>query len=102
MKPNPINLLKAGLAKLKNQVRIKKDDILAHLHNHEKILPEEEEWLDNDANPFDKDTVVNMMETASDYDQMLTQLTSQQRHLVDKLTELGGGLKKAPLAKKRK
>jgi len=54
MLKNPLDVLKSGLAKLKNLTKAKKDDLLAHLHR-KKISTEEEEWLDNAANPVDND-----------------------------------------------
>jgi len=54
MSKNPLDVLKSGLVKLKNLTETKKDDLLACLHR-KKISTEEEEWLDNAANPVDND-----------------------------------------------
>jgi hypothetical protein len=94
MSKNPLNVLKSGLTKLKNLTKTKKDDLLAHLHRKEEISNEEEEWLDNATNLVDEEAIIDLLEKASDYERGLTRLNSQQKSLVDKLKELGGGIKK--------
>ena len=73
------------------------DDLLARLNGKEKISDEDEEWLDNAGNVIEEEAVVDLPDNASDYEQGLTQLTSQQKILVKKLKELGGGVNKALL-----
>jgi vacuolar-type H+-ATPase subunit E/Vma4 len=97
MSKNSLDVLKSGLTKLKNLAKTKKDDLLARLHRKEKILTEEEEWLDHAANPVDKEAIIKLLENASDYERGLTRLNSQQKALVDKLKELSGGIKKVAL-----
>jgi hypothetical protein len=98
MSKNPLDVLKSGLTKLKNLTKTKKDDLLARLHQKEKISTEEEEWLDNAANPVDEEAIIDLLENASDYERGLTRLNSQQKSLVNKLKELGSGIKKVALA----
>jgi hypothetical protein len=94
---NSLDVLKSGLTKLKNLAKTKKDDLLACLHRKEKILTEEEEWLDDAANPVDEEAIIELLENASDYEHSLTRLNSWQQVLVDKLKELSGGIKKVAL-----
>ena len=97
MSKTALDVLKSGLAKLKNHAKARKDGLLARLHRKEKISTEEEEWLDNAANPVDEEAIIDLLEKASDYECSLKRLNSQQKSLVDKLKELGGGIKKATL-----
>ena len=41
-------------------------------HSKEKISTEEEEWLDNTANLVDKEAIIDLLETASDYEHGLS------------------------------
>lgn len=50
--------------------------------------------MDNTANLVDKEAIIDLLETASDYECGLTRLNLQQKSLVDKLKELGGAIKK--------
>ena len=103
MSKNPLDVLKSGLTKLKNLTKSKKDDLLARLHRKEKISTEEEEWLDNVANLVDEEAIIDFLENASDYDEHgLARLNSQQKSLVEKLKELGGGVKKATGSKRNR
>jgi hypothetical protein len=87
-----VDVLKKGLSSLRNHIKACKYDILARLQRKERISDEDEHWLDNDANHIEEEAVINALETASDYDHGLERLDSQQRTLVEKLKELGGGI----------
>jgi hypothetical protein len=71
-----------------------KDVLSACLFNREHISEEDKCWLDNEANFVDEDAVVDLLDKASNYDQGLECLNSQQKVLLEKLKELGGGIKK--------
>ena len=90
-------MLQKGLVKLKDFIKGRKDNLLACLNWKEKISDEDEEWLDNVGNLIDEEAIVDLLENMSDYECGLTQLTSQQKSLVEKLKELGGEVKKAVL-----
>jgi chaperonin cofactor prefoldin len=97
MSKTALDVLKSGLVKLKNHAKARKDGLLARLHRKEKISTEKGEWLDNAANPVDEEVIINLLDKASDYERGLERLNSQQKSLIDKLKELGGGVKKATL-----
>jgi ribosome assembly protein YihI (activator of Der GTPase) len=101
MSESALDVLKAGLTKLKDDTKARKDDLLARLHRKEEISAEEEEWLDNTANLVDEEAIVDSLETASDYERGLGRLNPQQKYLVDKLKELGGGIEHAGDKRKR-
>jgi len=82
-------MLKSGFTNLKNLTKTRKYDLLACLHRKENISAKKEEWLDNAANPFDEESVVILLENASNYEHGLTRLDLQQKYLVEKLKELG-------------
>jgi hypothetical protein len=95
-----LSVLRAGLTKLRELTNTRKNELLAQLQNQEKISSVDKEWLDNEGNLVDEEAVVSLLETASDYESGLVQLSSQQKILVEKLIKLGGGTQLP--AKKRK
>jgi len=94
MGKKPLEVLKAGLARLKETIKTRKDALSARLFNKEHISEEDEHWLDNNANFVDEDAVVDLLDKASNYERGLERLNSQQKVLLEKLKELGGGIKK--------
>jgi hypothetical protein len=103
MLSHPLQVLKSGLTKLKNNVKTRKDDLLTRLHNKETLSAVDEEWLDNEANHVEEEALVDLLENASDYEHGLARLNSQKKTLVEKQKELGGGIKTAlVVGKKRK
>ena len=101
MSENPLHVLQKGLAKLKDSVRERKNNLLACLNRKERISDEDEEWLDNAGNTVDEEAVLDLLENTSDYEHSLAQLTAQQKILVEKLKELGGERKKNSLVRKQ-
>jgi hypothetical protein len=85
MGEKPLEVLKAGLAQLKKQIKAHKDTLSTHLFNKDCISEEDKHWLDNEANLIDKDVVINLLEKASDYKHGLEHLNLQQKKLVEKL-----------------
>jgi hypothetical protein len=65
MGKKPLEVLKAGLTRLKEQIKTHKDALSACLFNKEHISDEDKHWLDNKANFIDKDAVVDLLEKAS-------------------------------------
>ena len=102
MSENPLHVLQKGLAKLKDSVRERKNNLLACLNRKERISDEDEEWLDNAGNTVDEEAVLDLLENASDYEHGLAQLTAQQKILVEKLKELGGERKKTALFRNKR
>jgi len=58
MSKTALDVLKYGLVKLKNHAKARKDGLLACLQRKEKVSTEEEEWLDNAANPVDEEVII--------------------------------------------
>jgi hypothetical protein len=97
MSRDPLHVLQKGLLKLKNSVKGRKDTLLECLRRGEKISDEDEEWLDNAGNLVDEEAVVDLLKSASNYENGLAQLNSQQKTLIEKLMELGGKADEAVL-----
>ena len=99
MSENPLHVLKKNLqvAKLKDSVKERKDNLLACLNRKERISDEDEEWLDNAGNTVDGEAVLDLLENTSYYEHGLAQHTAQQKILVEKLKELGGERRKTAL-----
>ncbi|KAF5369186.1 hypothetical protein D9615_009952 [Tricholomella constricta] len=102
MSTKALDVLKVGLIRLKEQIKTRKNDILDRLSRKEHVADEDEHWLDNEANLVDEDTVLELLDKASDYERGLQRLNSQQKTLVEKLKELGGGIKKAAGNKRKR
>lgn len=102
MGKKPLEVLKAGLARLKETIKTRKDALSTRLSNRERISEEDEHWLDNEANFVNEDAIVDLLDKASDYERGLERLDSQQKILLEKLKELGGGIKKAAGHKRKR
>ncbi|KAF9501872.1 hypothetical protein BDN71DRAFT_1438594 [Pleurotus eryngii] len=92
MAKKPLDILKEGLAKLKDRVKARKKNLLARLQKKEKISDADEQWLDHDANLVDEEAIIDALEKASDYERGLTRLTPHQKGLVQTLKDLGNGI----------
>ena len=77
MSKKPLHMLQKGLVKLKDSIKLRKDNLLACLNGEEKISEEDKEWLDNAGNLVDEEAVVDLLENVSEYECGLTQLTLQ-------------------------
>ncbi|KAG6882394.1 hypothetical protein C0993_010722 [Termitomyces sp. T159_Od127] len=97
----PLETLKAGLVSLQQQIKAWKNTLLEHISAKEAISDADEHWLDNDANLVDEKRCLKLLENVLDYEHGLQCLNSQQKTLVEKLKELGGGIKKV-VGNKRK
>ncbi|KAG6858013.1 hypothetical protein C0991_004024, partial [Blastosporella zonata] len=65
------------------------------------ISSEDEAWLDHEGNLVDLETVVDKLETASDYERGVERLTDEQKVGLKRLREAAGELAKV-VGKKRK
>jgi hypothetical protein len=74
MAKTPLKVLKKGLSILQQQVKAKKAQLEAKLRRDEKISDADEEWLDGNGNIVDEECVVEVLETASDYERRLQHL----------------------------
>ena len=54
MASKPLDILKKGLAKLKNSCKAKKEQLEAALSRKETISSSNEQWLDNEGNTIDE------------------------------------------------
>ena len=93
MGKNPLQVLKGGLSKLKETVKKRKESLLSRLREQQKISSEDEDWLDQEANFVDEEALVDMLENASDYERAVSKLDPKQKPLLERLIELGGGIK---------
>ncbi|KAG5646239.1 hypothetical protein DXG03_004066 [Asterophora parasitica] len=80
MATKPLDVLKVGLARLKGQIKTRRDDILARLARNECVLDDDEHRLDHDANFVDEDAILELLEKASDYERGLERLNSQLQY----------------------
>ena len=99
----PVEVLKKGLNKLRDQVRDRKAQLEVELRAGQPISEVDQDWLDGDGNLIDEERVVDILDNASDYEQELSRLDSQSKTIVQKLQKLAGsGGKNDGPSKKRK
>ena len=101
MASKPLDILKKGLAKLKNSFKTKKEHLEAKLSRQESISSSDERWLDNEGNTIDEQRVIETLESSSNYEKGLENLDEAGKVIVKKLREWSGELAKA-VGKKRK
>ena len=97
---NPLAVLRKGLKVLESRVKTKKEALQTQLAERKSISPQDEQWLDYDANLVDEVQVLEALENASDYDQGLASLNDNQKAIVRKLQEAAGDVSKV-VGKKR-
>ncbi|KAJ7347820.1 hypothetical protein DFH08DRAFT_808595 [Mycena albidolilacea] len=85
-----LEILRKGLAVFKKHIKKRKDVLLEHLKQSEKISEEDADWLDNQANHVDEEALIHNLETASDYERGISRLDSKQKELFQSLREPGG------------
>jgi hypothetical protein len=66
--PKPLKVLKKGLAKFTETVKVCKKELSVKLTRVETISSLDEQWLDNEANTVDEQQVLDTLESASDYE----------------------------------
>ncbi|KAF8812709.1 hypothetical protein BYT27DRAFT_7251638 [Phlegmacium glaucopus] len=88
MAPNPLDILKKGLAQFSKK--------------KERISPEDEQWLDEEENTADEQQILDMLEAASDYERGITRLDERLKGIVKKLGKWAGDLKEARQKQKHK
>ena len=87
MSPTPLEVLKQGLISFSQKIKERKDKLNAKLKQHESLSPVDEEWLDNEANIVDEQQILELLESASDYEQGLACLDDKGKAIVEKLRE---------------
>jgi hypothetical protein len=96
-----LDILKKGLKTLSEQVKARKVKLEAQLAEGNPISPEEEQWLDWEANLVDEERVLDSLEKASDYERAFESLDEGQKGTVKRLQQAAGAAKGIP-GKKRK
>ena len=102
MSPTPLEVLKQGLISFSQKIKERKDKLNAKLKQHESLSPVDEEWLDNEANIVDEQQILELLESASDYEQGLACLDDKGKAIVEKLREWAGELPVKLVGNKRK
>jgi hypothetical protein len=97
----PLDILRKGLKSLENEVKAKRDHLLARLADQKSITSSEEHWLDNDANLIDEELILDALEKASDYEMGIARLDEKGKGIVTKLRKFAGDLL-PEMSKKRK
>ena len=94
MARNLLETLKKGLAKFKDTIKTRKNELVSKLARAESITSSDECWLDNEANTVDEQRVLETLESASDYERGVERLDEDGKAIVKKLREWAGELAK--------
>jgi len=100
MTQKPLDNLKKGFSKLSQRVKKKTDDLYAKLSQQEAISSADEQWLDGEGNTVDEQRILDILESASDYEQGVAQLDDNGQAIVKRLRELASDLPNKVAAKK--
>jgi hypothetical protein len=84
-----LETLRAGLARLKDSVKKRHDDLAERLQKKERISDADSAWLDNQANHVDEDMLIDTLDNASDFERGVSHLNSKQKGLYQTLNALG-------------
>jgi len=82
MTQKPLDNLKKGFSKLSQRVKKKTDDLYAKLSQQEAISSADEQWLDGEGNTVDEQRILDILESASDYEQGVAQLDDNGQAIV--------------------
>ena len=102
MSPTPLEVLKQGLKSFSQKIKERKDKLDVKLKQHESLSLVDEEWLDNEAIIVDEQQILELLKSASDYEQGLACLDDKGKAVVQKLMEWAGELPAKMAGRKRK
>ena len=92
MSPTPLEVLKQGLKSFSQKIKERKDKLDVKLKQHESLSLVDEEWLDKEAIIVDEQQILELLKSASDYEQGLACLDDKGKAIVEKLREWAGEL----------
>ncbi|KAI9443037.1 hypothetical protein H4582DRAFT_2072114 [Lactarius indigo] len=92
MSRNPLGILKRGFTELTGKIKDRKDKLNAKLSWGEAIFPSDEQWLDNEGNTVDEHHILEVLESAPDYERAVAELDNNGKAIVNKLREWAGVL----------
>ncbi len=87
---NPLRILKKGFAEFLGKIKKRKDTLNTKLSRGEAISPSDEQWLDNEGNTIDKERILEVLESAPDYERAVAKLDNNGKAIVRKLREWAG------------
>ena len=86
-----IDVLRRGLKTLDNQHKARKEKLLAELKAGRPISEGDQDWLDGAANLVDEARIIEMLESAADYESAAYALNTRDRAVFDELMKMGSG-----------
>ena len=94
MVPEPLTILKKGLAIFSQKIKVRKEQLQAKLAQKQSISLLDEQWLDHEANDVYEQQVLDALEKASNYERAVANLDENGQAAVKKLREWAGDLAK--------
>ncbi|KIK90453.1 hypothetical protein PAXRUDRAFT_151941 [Paxillus rubicundulus Ve08.2h10] len=88
----PVDILKKGLQKLRDQTHDRKVRLEAELKANRPISEVDEEWLDHTGNLVDEERVVEELDKASDYEAVFEKLNQQEKSIEEPQTKANATL----------
>ena len=102
MSLKPLKILKKGFTQLSSKIKDRKDKLNEKLARKEAISSSDEEWLDNEGNTVDEQCILDILESASDFEKGVEQLDNKGKVIVQKLRELAGDIAKVTGNKRKR
>ena len=87
MAPNLLETLKKGLSKFTELIKTRKKELSVKLARAETISSSDEHWLDTEANTIDEQCIIDVLESASDYERGIEHLTNDGKAIVKRLRQ---------------
>ncbi|KAH9058006.1 hypothetical protein EDB83DRAFT_2520871 [Lactarius deliciosus] len=101
MSQNPLGILKKGFAEFLGKIKARKDKLNAKLSWGEAISLSDEQWLDNEGNAVNEHRILEVLESAPDYERAVAELDNNRKAIVSKLREWAGALTKVARNKQK-
>jgi hypothetical protein len=86
----PLDILKNAFSKLKKSTEKRWKALLDLLSKKEKLSDADENWLDTDGNLVDEQRVIEELDTASDFERGVQQLSDNGRAALGRLRQAAG------------
>ncbi|KAH8985149.1 hypothetical protein EDB92DRAFT_2029269 [Lactarius akahatsu] len=90
MSLNPLKVLKRGFSEFSGKIKERKDTLIKKLSRGEAISPSDEQWLDHEGNTIDEECILEVLQSAPDYERAVSELDDDGKAIVRKLREWAG------------
>ncbi|KAH9005176.1 hypothetical protein EDB86DRAFT_2825485 [Lactarius hatsudake] len=104
MSLNPLKILKRGFAEFLGKIKERKDTLIKKL-SRVKPFPHPMSggchWLDHEGNTIDEECILEVLQSAPDYERAVSELDNDRKAIVRKLREWAGASDKAQIKRRQ-